>query len=399
MLAQQGGRAVFELAGASVPAGGAAEVAPGADGGVVEVDEVVSELRVLHDFFSGHDGGSSDTTGLESLGEEVAVPGPGSGRHSVERADLEDVEEVRDIHFIATTDGKPTLVAIALEDGAEEESILGILHAGNGFTDLLGEHRHCRKPGRRLKLGEVDEATTAIPFSGHQGCTYRKVSMLARDRVAGVDAKVGCDLVICIASERDCAAEGIDGGAIAGVVTPGAGSAIGRHADDDCAGIGGMDVRGAKAEAVHRTRGEVVEDDVGPVSKLKGQVAALGSLEVEADVPLVAIALDEVAVLVPGLRASDAVRVAAGHGATGTDVAANEVGAAGTLDLDDVGTLISEHAAAVGPGPDDAKVEDADAVERALPGRCGKREKGRGSSRLRRSGGGSGCPHLEGGAG
>ena len=128
--------------------------------------------------------------------------------------------------------------------------------------------------------------------------------------------------------------------------------AIHRHGEGDDVRLDLPQRLVTEAEAVHRTGGEIIADDIGLLHQAADEVAAFFRLQIERQAFLAAVARREIAAAVGTIdavleRAADAHRIRAGH----------------AFDLDDLGAEIGEDFRAERAGAGPGQVAEADAAQ------------------------------------
>src|SRR6266852_1210265 len=144
------------------------------------------------------------------------------------------------------------------------------------------------------------------------------------------------------------AAEGLHERLVAGTVLPRAGPSERRDRAIDQARVERGQGVVAEAETLHRARPEILDQDVGALHQIAQHVGTLRGLQIERDVPLVAVD-DEIRRRLAALVRRPGARF---------------VARAGVFHLDDIGAHIGQEHAAEGPGEDAREIDDADTVER-----------------------------------
>src|SRR5207253_2403878 len=104
----------------------------------------------------------------------------------------------------------------------------------------------------------------------------------------------------------------------------------------------------AEAEALHGARPEILDEDVGALDEIPEDVGAFRGLQIEREIPLVAVD-DEIRRRLPALVRRPGPRL---------------VARAGVFHLDDVGPHVGQQHAAEGPREDTREIDDTDTVER-----------------------------------
>src|SRR4029453_11211320 len=151
-----------------------------------------------------------------------------------------------------------------------------------------------------------------------------------------------------LARDRHDPAERLHEGLVPGAVLAWPGSPERRDRAVDEAGVDRGQGVEAEAEALHGARPEILDEDVGALHQITQDVPPFRGLQIEREIPLVAID-HEVRCRFPTLV-----------GRPGTRFVARP----GVFDLDDIRAHVGQQHAAEGPGQDAREIEDADTVER-----------------------------------
>ena len=268
-----------------------------------------------------------------SFGQLGALHGPGQpGEHVVVRAG----------------DGDPATVARAVVAVRQDVDRVGP-HPLPDEPELLVRRRELVEHAEdRLVQREVDALPGAGRLAGPERQEHPDHAVEPGD-VVGQGRRARRDRwTVGLAGQVGEARERVGDPGEAGQVAVRARLAVGRHPDEDHPRVQLLHRLVVEAPPLEHPGPEVLDHDVDLGDELAEDLAPLRRPEVEGDRPLVA-ALAE-----PHQRVA-----AVGPGAEAAEV----VPGARSLDLDDVGTELTEHRRAVRPGDVGAEVEHPDAVK------------------------------------
>src|SRR5882724_3574441 len=163
------------------------------------------------------------------------------------------------------------------------------------------------------------------------------------ERDAGSDGRA-----VGLARDRHDSAERLHERLVPGAVLPRSGPAERGDGAVNEAGVERGQNVVAEPEALHRARPEILDEDVRALHEIAKDVGAFRGLQIEREIPLVAVD-DQVRRRFPALVRRPCPRF---------------VARAGVLHLDDVGPHVGQQHAAEGPREDTREIDDADTVER-----------------------------------
>src|SRR5262245_17015090 len=323
-------------------------------------------LRIVHDLVHGVDGRRRNAAVLEQLQQRLAVV---RGDRVCDRlfqiVTMAHTAEVRREALVPKRREvehchQPLPEAIV---GAGDEDPLPV-------TATEVAIRRQRRMGRaeRLRHGAGEQKPlSVIVQQGHRSLQEGAVDALAQSGLGPVeqgvaDAERGEDAgreveerdagpdrrAAGLARDRHDSAECLHERLVAGAVLARSGAPERRDRAIDEARVERGQRVVAQAEALHRPRPEILDEDVGALDQIAEDLGALRRLQIERQVSLVAVD-HEVRRRLPALV-----------GRPGTRLVAR----ARVFHLDDVGAHVGQEHAAKGPGQDAREIEDADTVER-----------------------------------